>query len=103
VLIMLLNCSPRRVVNWDHPAGIVSSNLHHCNTDLLWRERERNTCIRSGNGVQSDQEIVAGIDSGGNTLDPEMPRWIGLTVYDLDDVMGYPKTLGRPSEGAPVG
>jgi len=41
--------------------------------------------------------IVAGIDAGGNTLDPEMPRWTGLTRQDLEDLIGYLKTLGQPS------
>lgn len=38
--------------------------------------------------------IVAGIDAGGNQLHPEMPRWTGLTVKDLEDLIGYLKTLG---------
>ena len=42
--------------------------------------------------------IVAGIDAGGSTLDPEMPRWTGLSATDLEDVIGYLKTLGRPSQ-----
>lgn len=41
--------------------------------------------------------IVAGIDAGGSQLDPEMPRWTGLSVTDLEDLIGYLKTLGRPS------
>jgi hypothetical protein len=41
--------------------------------------------------------IVAGIDAGGRQLDPEMPRWTGLSMTDLEDVIGYLKTLGRPS------
>jgi mono/diheme cytochrome c family protein len=41
--------------------------------------------------------IVAGIDAGGNTLDPEMPRWTGLTARDLEDLIGYLKRLGPPS------
>jgi cytochrome c len=44
--------------------------------------------------------IVAGIDAGGNQLDPEMPRWTGLTGTDMDDLIGYLKILGRPSEDA---
>ncbi|MBI4402307.1 MAG: cytochrome c [Nitrospirae bacterium] len=47
--------------------------------------------------------IVAGIDPGGNTLDPEMPRWTGFTAKDLEDLIGYLKTLGRPSEGGAGG
>jgi mono/diheme cytochrome c family protein len=39
--------------------------------------------------------IVAGIDSGGNTLHPEMPRWTGLTQRDLEALIGYLKTLGK--------
>ncbi len=39
--------------------------------------------------------IVAGIDAGGNTLHPEMPRWTGLTAEDLEDLIGYLRTLGR--------
>lgn len=42
--------------------------------------------------------IVAGIDAGGNTLDPEMPRWTGLTAKDLEDLIAYLKRLG-PSSG----
>lgn len=38
--------------------------------------------------------IVAGIDAGGNRLHPEMPRWTGLTAADLEDVIGFLKTLG---------
>ncbi len=41
--------------------------------------------------------IVAGIDAGGNILDPEMPRWTGLTAKDIEDLIQYLKTLGRPS------
>lgn len=43
--------------------------------------------------------IVAGIDAGGNRLHPEMPRWTGLTGRDLDDLIGFLKTLGagRPA------
>ncbi len=40
--------------------------------------------------------IVAGIDAGGNPLDPEMPRWTGLTAKDLEDLIGYLKRLGPP-------
>jgi mono/diheme cytochrome c family protein len=47
--------------------------------------------------------IVAGIDAGGNTLHPEMPRWTGFTAVDLEDVIGFLKTLGesrrQPSRG----
>lgn len=45
--------------------------------------------------------IVAGIDSAGNSLDPEMPRWTGLTPRDLDDLIGFLKTLGRPQRMPP--
>jgi len=41
--------------------------------------------------------IVAGIDSGGTSLHPEMPRWTGLTAGDLEDLIGFLKTLGRGS------
>jgi len=44
--------------------------------------------------------IVAGIDAGGNTLDPEMPRWTGLTRQDMEDVIGYLKALGKSRGGA---
>ncbi len=37
--------------------------------------------------------IVAGIDAGGNRLHPEMPRWTGLTAKDVDDLIGFLKTL----------
>jgi hypothetical protein len=47
--------------------------------------------------------IVAGIDAGGNILDPEMPRWTGLTVNDIEDLIGYLKTLGRPSREEQTG
>ena len=47
--------------------------------------------------------IVAGIDSGGNTLDPEMPRWSGLAANDMDDLIGYLKILSRPSDGGSGG
>ncbi len=43
--------------------------------------------------------IVAGIDSGGNSLHPEMPRWTGLTTGDLQDLLGYLKTLGMEPSG----
>ncbi|TLY30930.1 MAG: cytochrome c [Nitrospirae bacterium] len=45
--------------------------------------------------------IVAGIDSGGNALHPEMPRWTGLTARDLDDLIGFLKTLGAVRRGSP--
>lgn len=45
--------------------------------------------------------IVAGIDSGGNTLHPEMPRWTGLTAKDLEDLIGFLKTLGQEQRAAP--
>lgn len=45
--------------------------------------------------------IIAGVDSGGNNLHPEMPRWTGLTVRDLDDLIGFLKTLGGVSRGLP--
>ncbi len=45
--------------------------------------------------------IVAGIDAGGNTLHPEMPRWTGLTAQDLDDLIGYLRTLGQGERRAP--
>ncbi|MEK7267967.1 MAG: cytochrome c [Nitrospirota bacterium] len=38
--------------------------------------------------------IVAGIDSAGNSLHPEMPRWTGLTATDIEDLIGFLKTLG---------
>lgn len=38
--------------------------------------------------------IVAGIDSAGNSLHPEMPRWTGLNAQDIEDVIGFLKTLG---------
>lgn len=50
--------------------------------------------------------IVAGIDAGGNTLHPEMPRWTGLTAKDLADLIGYLRSLGpasRPSPGGSFG
>lgn len=40
--------------------------------------------------------IVAGIDAGGNQLNPEMPRWTGLTAKDVEDLIDYLKALGRP-------
>jgi hypothetical protein len=47
--------------------------------------------------------IVAGVDSGGNTLHPEMPRWTGLTPRDLDDLLGFLKSLGEsPIGGGPT-
>lgn len=42
--------------------------------------------------------IVAGIDARGSTLDPEMPRWTGLSATDLEDLIDYLKTLGRPRQ-----
>lgn len=45
--------------------------------------------------------IVAGIDAGGNVLHPEMPRWTGLTSRDLDDLIGYLRTLDREERGVP--
>ncbi len=55
------------------------------------------------NGESIKAAIVAGIDAGGNMLHPEMPRWTGLSAQDLDDLIGYLRTLGesprtRPSE-----
>jgi mono/diheme cytochrome c family protein len=47
--------------------------------------------------------IMAGIDSGGNTLDPEMPRWSGFTPKDLEDLIGYLKMLDRPSDSGSGG
>lgn len=47
--------------------------------------------------------IVAGIDSAGHALDPEMPRWNGLTPKDLDDLIKYLEALGRPRDGGPGG
>src|SRR5947199_1812531 len=44
--------------------------------------------------------IVAGIDSGGNNLHPEMPRWTGLTAGDLEDLIGFLKTLGALRRGS---
>jgi hypothetical protein len=43
--------------------------------------------------------IVAGVDSGGNTLHAEMPRWTGLTPRDLEDLLGFLKSLGERSTG----
>jgi hypothetical protein len=45
--------------------------------------------------------IMAGIDSAGNALDPEMPRWTGLTSRDLEDLIGFPKSLGQMPSGTP--
>jgi mono/diheme cytochrome c family protein len=39
--------------------------------------------------------IVAGIDSGGNALHPEMPRWTGLSGVDLEDLLDYLQFLSR--------
>lgn len=47
--------------------------------------------------------IVAGIDAGGNTLHPEMPRWTGLTARDLEDLIGYLRTLGQSPPSRPSG
>ncbi len=47
--------------------------------------------------------IVAGIDAGGNRLHPEMPRWTGLTGQDLEDLIGYLKTLGTVRPAPPQG
>ncbi len=47
--------------------------------------------------------VVAGIDSGGNTLHPEMPRWTGLTAKDLEDLLGYLKSMGKPKPPVPEG
>ena len=47
--------------------------------------------------------IVAGIDAGGSQLDPEMPRWTGLSATDLEDLIGYLKALGRPRHEEPSG
>jgi len=44
--------------------------------------------------------IVAGVDSGGNHLHPEMPRCTGLTARDLDDLIGFLKTLGAVRRGS---
>lgn len=44
--------------------------------------------------------IVAGVDFGGNNLHPEMPRWTGLTARDLDDLIGFLKTLGTVRRGS---
>ena len=45
--------------------------------------------------------IVAGIDSGGNTLHPEMPRWTGLTAEDLEDLIEYLKSLNKTQPHVP--
>ncbi|WP_447972846.1 c-type cytochrome [Nitrospira sp. Kam-Ns4a] len=47
--------------------------------------------------------IVAGIDAGGNRLHSEMPRWTGLTGKDLEDLIGYLKTLGTVRPAPPLG
>src|SRR5437016_12921925 len=39
--------------------------------------------------------IVAGIDSGGNTLHEEMPRWTGLSPADLEDLIDYLQVLSQ--------
>jgi mono/diheme cytochrome c family protein len=43
--------------------------------------------------------VVAGIDPAGNTLDPEMPRWSGLTAGDLDDLIEYLQSLSKRPPG----
>ena len=43
--------------------------------------------------------IAAGIDPAGNTLDPEMPRWSGLTATDLEDLIDYLQALSTPPSG----
>lgn len=53
------------------------------------------------NGESIKAAIVAGIDAGGNTLHPEMPRWTGLTARDLEDLIGYLRTLGQSSPTRP--
>jgi cytochrome c oxidase subunit 2 len=45
--------------------------------------------------------IMAGLDSAGNPLHPEMPRWTGLTAADLDDLIGFLKALGSGRDNAP--
>lgn len=40
--------------------------------------------------------VVAGIDPAGNTLNEEMPRWIGLNGADLEDVIDYLQVLSKP-------
>jgi hypothetical protein len=45
--------------------------------------------------------IVAGIDSAGNTLHPEMPRWTGLTAGDLNDLLGFLRSLGETPRRVP--
>ncbi len=35
--------------------------------------------------------ITRGIDAGGESLDPAMPRW-SMTEQDMDDLIGYLKT-----------
>ena len=47
--------------------------------------------------------IVAGLDSGGNSLHPEMPRWTGVTAGDLEDLIGFLKTLGMGPPGSQGG
>ncbi|MGH7166109.1 MAG: c-type cytochrome [Nitrospiraceae bacterium] len=47
--------------------------------------------------------IVAGIDSGGNRLHPEMPRWTGLTASDLEDLIGFLNTMGMGPPGSQGG
>ncbi|MGH7253354.1 MAG: hypothetical protein ACREIE_06090, partial [Nitrospiraceae bacterium] len=41
--------------------------------------------------------IVAGIDPAGNSLHPEMPRWTGLNAQDIEDLIGFLKTLSAVS------
>ncbi len=47
--------------------------------------------------------VVAGIDPAGNTLDEEMPRWIGLNGEDLEDLIDYLQALSKPSRRPPRG
>ncbi len=53
------------------------------------------------NGESIKAAIVAGIDAGGNRLHPEMPRWTGLTAKDLEDLIGYLRTLGQSAPTRP--
>ena len=45
--------------------------------------------------------VVAGIDSAGNALHEEMPRWTGLTAADLEDLIDYLQVLSKPSRRPP--
>ncbi len=45
--------------------------------------------------------VVAGIDAGGNTLHPEMPRWTGLTIEDLGDLIAYLRSLDGTEQHVP--